>query len=111
MRNHLWVTTLAITIGWLGSLAWPVGALPSLPTSGKVLRLVNGDLMCYVTILDARGRQHQLGADFDICTNQKLLQKKVRLNYKSSLVSDCQSAEPCGKTRSMMLITKVRIIK
>jgi hypothetical protein len=111
MRNHLWGTALATTVGWLGYLAWPAVALPLLPTSGKVLSLVNGDLMCYVTLVDARGKKHTLGADFDICTRQQLLQKKVRLNYKRSLVSDCQSAEPCGKTRSMMLITKARIIK
>jgi hypothetical protein len=111
MHYYQWGITLALTVGWLGALAWPVGALPPLPAKGKVLRLVNGDLMCYVTILDDRGRKHQLGADFDVCNQSQLLQKKVRLNYKRSLVSDCQSAEPCGKTRSMILITKVRIIK
>jgi hypothetical protein len=81
------------------------------PTNGKVLKLTNGDLMCYVDLLDTRGRKYNLGADFDICTQTKLVNKQVKLTYKKGNVNDCQSAEPCGKTRMENLIVKMQPIK
>lgn len=100
-----------MTLGLMGICSPSVLATPALPTTGKILQLVNGDVMCYVTLLDAKGKKHTLGADFAVCTNQKPVNKKVRLTYKWSRVSDCQSAEPCEKSRSTMLITKMRVIK
>ena len=82
--------------------------LDSFPNSGKVLKLTNGDLMCYVDIED-RGKKYHLGADFDICNQTKFLNKKVKLTYKRSKVNDCQSNEPCGKTRIENLIVKMRL--
>ena len=79
------------------------------PTSGKVLKLTNGDLMCYVKI-NARGKNYQLGADFDICNQTKLLNQQVQLTYKRTKVNDCQSSEPCGKTKLKNLIVKMRSI-
>ena len=64
------------------------------PTSGKLLKLTNGDLMCYVDLMDARGKKYNLGADFSVCEQSKLLNKQVQLTYKKIKVSDCQSAEP-----------------
>jgi hypothetical protein len=81
----------------------------SFPTSGKVLKLTNGDLMCYVEI-NTRGKIYHLGADFDICNQTKLLNQQVRLNYQRSKVNDCQSSEPCGKTRIENLIVKMKLI-
>ena len=81
----------------------------SFPTSGKVLKLTNGDLMCYVKI-NARGKNYQLGADFDICNQTKLLNQQVQLTYKRTKVNDCQSSEPCGKTKLKNLIVKMRSI-
>ena len=78
------------------------------PTSGKVLKLTNGDLMCYVDLVDARGKKHNLGADFDICNQTKLIDKQVKVTYKKDNVNDCQSAEPCGKTRVENLIVKMQ---
>ncbi|WP_310427539.1 hypothetical protein [Chamaesiphon sp. VAR_48_metabat_135_sub] len=82
----------------------------SLPTSGKVLKLTNGDLMCYVDLIDARGKKYNLGASFDICNQTKLLNKQVRLNYKPLKVNDCQSNEPCGKTRIENSIVKMKLV-
>jgi hypothetical protein len=79
------------------------------PTSGKVLKLTNGDLMCYVKI-SARGKIYQLGADFDICSQTKLLNQQVRLNYQQIKVNDCQSNEPCGKTKIKNLIVKMKLM-
>ena len=78
------------------------------PRSGKVLKLTNGDLMCYADIED-RGKKYHLGADFDVCGQTKLLNKKVKLTYKRSKVNDCQSSEPCGKTRIENLIVKMKL--
>jgi hypothetical protein len=82
--------------------------LNSFPDSGKVLKLTNGDLMCYADIED-RGKKYHLGADFDVCSQTKLLNKKVKLTYKRSKVNDCQSNEPCSKTRIENLIVKMKL--
>jgi hypothetical protein len=81
-----------------------------IPTSGKLLKLVNGDLMCYVDLVDARGKKyHSLGANFEICNQTKLLNKRVKLTYKWVRVSDCQGIEPCGKSRLAYLISTMRV--
>lgn len=82
--------------------------LNSFPVTGKVLKLTNGDLMCYAEI-DDRGKKYYLGADFDVCSQVKFLNKKVKLTYKRSKVNDCQSNEPCSKTRIENLIVKMRL--
>ncbi len=82
--------------------------LESFPNSGKVLKLTNGDLMCYVDI-ENRGKKYHLGADFDVCSQTKLLNRKVKLTYKQSKINDCQSSEPCGKTRIENLIVKMKL--
>jgi hypothetical protein len=83
----------------------------SYPTSGKVLTLINGDLMCYVDVVDARGKKYNLGAYFEICQQSQFLNKRVQLTYKLGNVNDCQSAEPCGKTRVENLIVKMKLIR
>lgn len=81
------------------------------PTVGTVKSMTNGDLMCYVKLIDESKTEHNLGASFDICTKQKtFLNKKVRLVYQPVAVNDCQSAEPCGKTRKESLITQMDLI-
>ena len=80
----------------------------SFPNSGKVIKLTNGDLMCYADI-ESRGKKYHLGADFDVCSHTKLLNRKVKLTYKRSKIDDCQSSEPCGKTRIENLIVKMKL--
>jgi hypothetical protein len=96
------------------SLAFPAIAdrsvrLNSFPPRGKVLQLTNGDLMCYVEI-DARGKKYHLGADFEICNQTKFLNKQVQLTYKRRKINNCQSKEPCGKTRIQNLIVKMKLV-
>jgi hypothetical protein len=81
------------------------------PTSGKVLKLTNGDLMCYVDLVDAGGKKYNLGADFSICEQSQFLNQQVRLTYKKIKVSDCQSAEPCGKSKIKNAIVKMRLMR
>jgi hypothetical protein len=91
----------------LSLTAFSATAAP-LPRTGKLLKLVNGDLMCYIDLRDARGKIHTLGADFDICTKEKLINRKVQLTYKRMRVNDCESAEPCGKTRWQLLVSGIK---
>jgi hypothetical protein len=80
------------------------------PTTGRLLKLVSGDIMCYVDLVDARGKKYNsLGAEFEICSQTKLLNKRVKLTYKQGSVSDCQSSEPCGKSRVENLISTMKL--
>lgn len=82
------------------------------PGIGTVKEMVSGDLMCYVTLVDENAIQHEVGADFDICANPNtFLNQKVRLSYELVSINDCQSAEPCGKTREESIITAMEIIE
>ncbi len=81
------------------------------PTSGKVLKFTSGDLMCYVDLVDAGGKKHILGADFSLCEQSKFVNKQVQLTYKKIKVSDCQSAEPCGKSKLENAIVKMRLVR
>lgn len=81
------------------------------PTVATVKAMVNGDLMCYVTLVDENNIEHEVGATFEICENpDRFLNQKVRLSYKRVPVNDCESAEPCGKTRIESLIINMEII-
>ena len=81
------------------------------PKVGTVKELVNGDLMCYVTLVDNKGIKHNVGATFEMCADgKKVLNKKVNAVYEIKSVSDCQSAEPCGKTRKESIITKMEVV-
>ncbi len=80
------------------------------PQVATIKRMVNGDLMCYVTLVDQYGKAQEWGATFDLCNQQKqFLNRTVRLDYGAVNVNDCQSAEPCGKTRQAILIVQMRI--
>lgn len=81
------------------------------PTVGTVKEMVNGDLLCYVTLVDENNVEHHVGADFEICANEDtFLNQKVRVSYEAVPVNDCQSAEPCGKTRIESIITQMEIV-
>jgi hypothetical protein len=81
------------------------------PQVGTVTELVNGDLLCYATLVDDKGIKHNVGAGFEICADSaKYLNKKVRVAYEIASVNDCESAEPCGKTRKESIITKMDVI-
>jgi hypothetical protein len=79
------------------------------PTVATVKSIVNGDLMCYVTLVDDNGVRHEsVGATFEICANESaFLNKRVNLVYEQASVNDCQSAEPCGRSRLETLIVEM----
>ena len=74
--------------------------------------LVQGDLICYATLLDENNIEHNVGASFEICADsEKFLNQKVRLGYEEANINDCQSNEPCGKTRKEKIVTTMEIIR
>jgi hypothetical protein len=80
---------------------------------GTVKRIQQGDISCYVDLVDEKGETHlSMYADFALCDEEKkFLNKKVRLSYELANLNDCQSAEPCGKTRQETIISKMEIIR
>ena len=84
----------------------------SRPKIATVKSMTNGDIMCYVTLVDRQGKEYRdVGAAFEVCEKKTFLNKKVRLSYQKVSVNDCQSAEPCGKTRQATLITKMQLTR
>jgi hypothetical protein len=82
------------------------------PTIATVKSMSNGDLACYVDLVDQKGKKSTEYADFEICAQEKkLLNKKVRITYAKGSINDCQSSEPCGKSKIVTLITKMKIIR
>lgn len=80
------------------------------PPSGKLLQLQMGDLACYVKVRDNHGKKRDLVANFDICEQTKLLNEQVQLTYQRVKINDCQSAEPCGKTKIENAIVKMKLV-
>ncbi|MHC5744410.1 MAG: hypothetical protein ACYTXT_21465 [Nostoc sp.] len=80
------------------------------PISGTIKDMQNGDLKCYVTVVDENGKVYEgVGAVFEVCEPDKYVNKKVKMFYSLENVSDCQSSEPCGKTIKEWLISKIEI--
>lgn len=67
--------------------------------------------MCYVDLLDARGKKHTLGADFPICERTQLVNQLVSLTYRIVQVNHCQGNDRCGKTIAKNLIVKMRLLR
>ena len=81
------------------------------PEIVTVKKLVQGDIICYATVVDEQGREHNIGADFDICAEaKKYLNRKVRARYEMASLNDCESNEPCGKTRRELIISQMEIL-
>ena len=103
-----------LMVSSLGLVAITLAALPvtagKLPRTGTVLQMTNGDIACYIDIQDVGGRKHTLSADFSLCEKpEKFLNRRVKITYERAKVSDCESAEPCGKTRWEMLVVRLKL--
>lgn len=81
------------------------------PKIGTVKELVTGDIICYASIVDEQGKEHRVGASFEICAeSEKYLNQKVRASYKIASLNDCESIEPCGKSRQESIISQMEIL-
>lgn len=78
------------------------------PEIGMIRQIQPGDLMCYITFVDELGKTRRVGATFELCENpRQYLNQRARLVYGIRSVSDCQSAEPCGKSRRTHLVIRM----
>ncbi|MGB7378513.1 MAG: hypothetical protein WA959_18380 [Rivularia sp. (in: cyanobacteria)] len=81
------------------------------PKVGTIKEIVQGDLACYVTLIDEQGKEHNINASFEICPQkEQFLNKKVKLSYEILNFNDCESIEPCGKTKKESAIVKMEVI-
>jgi hypothetical protein len=78
------------------------------PDVGVIRRIQQGDIMCYITFTDDQGKTRTVGALFEFCeTPRRYLNQRMRLVYGIRSVNDCQSEEPCGKTRKTQLVIRM----
>ena len=81
------------------------------PKIGTIKRIEQGDLACYINLIDEQGKEHNINASFDICPQkEQFINQKVKLSYKILPFNDCQSNEPCGKTKKESAIVKMEVI-
>ncbi len=107
MFRKLAVASLSLVVVALAVL--PASA-KKLPRTGTVLKMVNGDISCYIDLRDVGGKVHTLSADFSLCEKpEKFLNRRVKLTYERAKVNDCESAEPCGKTRWETLVVRLKL--
>ncbi|MBD2578238.1 hypothetical protein [Oscillatoria sp. FACHB-1406] len=80
------------------------------PRLGTITELQVGDIMCYATVVSDSNQTYNIGATFEICERaSEILNQRVNLTYNKLSVNDCQSIEPCGKTRLETLISEVEL--
>lgn len=79
-----------------------------LPAVATITDLVNGDLACYVDLVDGHGNPYQgLYAAFEICEQTDLIGQTVKLTYQPASFNDCNSNEPCGKSKTELAIVQI----
>ncbi len=92
---------LCLAIG-LACATSEAGRTLGLPETGTIVEMQSGDLACYVTIKE---RTEPLFASFEVCA--KPLVGRVRFRYERANINDCQSNEPCGRTKTVDLVVGV----
>jgi hypothetical protein len=81
--------------------------------TGTVVRLVPGDIACYLEMKDERGRSFQESAEFEICSQKpSLVGKRVALKYGIGKVqsASCQGDPACKKSDTIVLVQSASII-
>ena len=79
-------------------------------TTGTITAMQAGDIACYLTLRDDAGAPFREMADFEICEQRGLLNKRVSLAYKASRVqaASCQGDPDCKKSDTVMLVVSAR---
>jgi hypothetical protein len=111
LQPFIWSLMLISCLAALPSDARQLAKLNLFPATGRVLKLTHGDLMCYVDLLDTRGKKHTLGADFTICDRPQFVNQMVNLTYRMVQINHCQGNDRCGKTIAKNLIVKMRLLR
>ena len=86
--------------------------LPSDPKIMVVRGLTMGDRACYMKLENAQGQSSENLADFDICTQSQLVNKRVRLTRTPTPISamSCQGDPECKERETVNLITAVKVV-
>ena len=79
---------------------------------GTITAMNAGDIACYLTLRDDKGARFEEMADFEICQQRALLNKRVALSYRpqSVMSPDCQGDPACKKTRTVALVISAKPI-
>jgi hypothetical protein len=77
---------------------------------GTILRLQAGDIACYVDLKDDKGATFREMADFEVCEQRSLVNRRVALSYAQRRVQspECQGDENCKKSIIVTLVTAAR---
>jgi hypothetical protein len=89
--------------------ACPLAAQTNKP-EGTLLSMEAGDVACYLTLRDESGQRFRALAEFEICEQKALLNKRVRLTWQQGRVmaDECQGNPDCKKTKTVMLVVAAR---
>jgi hypothetical protein len=81
-------------------------------TVATVKELQAGDVACYLTLKDDQGAEFTEMADFEICEQQSLVGKRVKLTYTlgNVMADECQGNPDCTKTRKVALVTAAKVL-
>jgi len=82
-------------------------------TTGKLVNLENGDVACYLTLVDARGKQFIEMGEFSLCFQKPSpIGRRVQLTYEFAnvLADECQGNPDCGKSQRVALVTSIRML-
>lgn len=80
--------------------------------AGTITAMNAGDVACYLTLRDDKGARFEEMADFEICQQRALLNRRVALAYRpqSVMSPDCQGDPACKKTRTVALVVSAKPI-
>jgi hypothetical protein len=103
----------AVTLNFLANPTVVHAQDLKLPSIATVTEIVQGDLACYVDLVDDNGKEYEgVYAIFEICEQQDtFFNKRVKLTYQEERFNDCQSEEPCGKTQLVTAITEMQLVR
>ncbi len=83
------------------------------PDSGTILRMVTGDRTCYVDLVDGQGEESRQLASFEVCRQDAIIGRPVRLGYAAALVQSpsCEGAVDCDRYDSLVLIESAELLE
>ena len=82
------------------------------PEVALVKGMEAGDVACYVTLVDAKGKETTQMADFSICEMNALIGKRVQImRTKTNVMAEsCQGNPDCTDTETVNLISRVKVL-
>lgn len=83
-------------------------AADTLPLQGRLISLQAGDVACYAEV-EIAGEVQSLMAGFDICEQEALVGKAVRMAWTEAnvLAADCEGDVDCGRSDTVQLIDRM----